>query len=446
LKYVILAIALSSLFPFSIWLRTNPQYLPKVWVIIGFLPFGITAIPHLYIAVISWEWPGFVKGAEVSLLDLLLLALYVNLPKARRPLPFRLTMALYFTAVALSVFAAEVPFAALFYLWQLARMFLVYAVVARACQDQRIVDSVLTGMLIGLGYEAIVVIWQRFVLDDLQTPGTLGHQNTLGMLSHFVVFPFFALYLARRTGWKPKVAPLAGLIIAVMTVSRGTIALAGLGYLLTFLISSLRKFSVRKARIAILGAAVLIVAAPFVLISFEKRYNFEPLSETYDERAAFEIAAKQMLSDYPMGIGANNFVVVANSKGYYENAGVASVYGSRSGTVHNAFLLAAAESGYLGVLTFVMMLGNPLYTALRVGWRHREDDRGDLLLGLGVSLLLVYLQSLVEWSFFLFYSQYMFAVVTGLVGGLCLQLRYGRVAKNAAAPYSRLFSPTEMSS
>src|SRR5262249_2649449 len=133
---------------------------------------------------------------------------------AQHPLPFRISMGFYLLTVLLSAIQAAVPFATFFYAWQLARVFLVYAVVTRACADERVAPSLLKGMAIGLCFEAFIVIWERVGLGIIQTSGTFGHQNLLGMVSHFVIFPFFALLLAGERGWWPAITPLAGAIIA----------------------------------------------------------------------------------------------------------------------------------------------------------------------------------------------------------------------------------------
>jgi hypothetical protein len=139
-------------------------------------------------AAISWPtWQGHVKGTELSALDALALALYFSLPRTPHPLPFRLSMALYFLAALFSVVSARVPMAAFFYVWQLARMFLVYAVVTKGCVDPRVPPALLAGMAAGLFMEARVVLFQRFGLHMLQAVGTIGHQNELGMITHFIV-------------------------------------------------------------------------------------------------------------------------------------------------------------------------------------------------------------------------------------------------------------------
>ena len=82
-------------------------------------------------------------------------------------------MALYFVAALLSVLPARVPMAALFYVWQLARMYLVYAVVTAACAaDLRAVRALMNGMVAGLFFEAGYVVWERFGLGILQAGGT----------------------------------------------------------------------------------------------------------------------------------------------------------------------------------------------------------------------------------------------------------------------------------
>jgi O-antigen ligase len=427
LKWAVLVVALASLLPFAEWVRRHPGHAPKVWTFMGLLPFAQSAVPQLDIAVISWEeWPGFVKGAELSALDLFTLAIYLTLPRARHPLPFRWSMALYFVAVLLSAFQAQEPVAALFYPWQLARTFLVYAVVAKACADPRFVPALLAGMAIGLCFQACIVIWQRFGLGVLQATGTFGHQNLLGLVSNFVVFPFVALLLAGYWRWTAVAAPLAGAIIAALTVSRATAGLAAVGYGLIFMLSAGRRWTSLKALLALIGVVAIMAIAPLVLSSFERRFALIPLSQTYDERAAFESAAAAILADHPLGIGANNFAFFSTTQGYSQRTRVVTVDLARSPHVHNVYWLAAAETGYLGLVAFVLLLLRPLGVAFLCGWRNRTDWRGDLLLGLGMALLLVYTHSFFEWIFFTAQVQYIFATTVGLVGGLAQQLGYWR--------------------
>jgi len=117
-----------------------------------------------------------------------------------------------------------------------------------------------------------------------------------------------------------------------------------------------------------------------------------------------------MLSDHPMGVGANHFTAVANIEGYFARAGK-TWSGERANNVHNIYWLVAAETGYIGLVAFLALLVHPLIAAFRCSFGHRRDPRGDLLLGLGGALLVVYIHSFEEWVFVTFDAQYLFAGV-----------------------------------
>jgi O-antigen ligase len=375
-------------------------------------------------AAISWpEWPGYVKGIEISLLDILALAIYIGQPTKRKPLPFRIALTFYFAAVLFSVFKALEPTAAMFYCWQLVRIFFLYAVVTRGCQDDRVPALILRGMAVGICCEACFAIWERFGSGIIQASGTFGHQNLLGLISHFVAFPTFAILLAGVSDWYVTVVPIVSLIIVILTVSRGAIGVSGLGYLFLYLMSSLRVWTRRKAVIGIVGVLTLLVMAPLAVSSFESRFNTNSPSE-YDERVAFEKAASMMLSDYPMGVGANHYTVVVNTKGYNDRAGVVQVVGSNSAHVHNVYYLVAAETGYLGLIALLIVFIRILLVGFVCSWQNRKDIRGDLVLGLSIAILMVCVHSFLEWVFVTFDVQYYFAIVVGLLAGLAQQLGY----------------------
>src|SRR6185437_9519236 len=113
-------------------------------------------------------------------------------------------------------------------------------------------------------------LWQRFGLGILQTGGTVGHQNTLGIISHIVIFPFCALMLAGR-GKLPPTVVLCGLIIEVLTASRATIGLGAIGFVLVFLISIMRQWTLRKSAVLLLAVITFATLTPLALLSLEQR-------------------------------------------------------------------------------------------------------------------------------------------------------------------------------
>ncbi len=421
MKWLGLLIVLAGILPLASWLRRGAGRAPKIWTLIGFLPF-VTDNWHLYMAGIAWTgWPSYVRGAEFSVIDGLVIALYLALPDApRRPPPFRLPMVLYFSAVLLAVLGATMPEAALFYPWQLVRIFLVYAVATKASSnDPRVAPAILKGMAGGVVLEAGIAIWQRFGLHIFQTTGTFDHQNMLGMMTNFVVVPFFALLLAGRGGRLPLIAVLAGGVVDVLTVSRGAIEIAGFGFAVVFLFSAMRHWTSRKRLVLLTGAAIIAVLAPLVISAVDQRGAAE-VEGSDKSRILLNDEATAILFDHPFGVGSAQYVIAAREGGYRQPGMDWEVI------VHNVYLLVAAETGYLGLITFVILLSCPVIVAFRCSWRNPRDVRGDLLLGLGVALLTVYLQSLFEWIFLQYMTQYMFAMEAGLVAGLAQQLGYWR--------------------
>ena len=147
-----------------------------------------------------------------------------------------------------------------------------------------------------------------------------------------------------------------------------------------------------------------------------------------------------ILSDHPFGVGANHYVMAANLDGYNAKAGLS--WANSNAYVHNVYWLVATETGYFGLVAFIILLLRPLMVAFLCGWRNRRDKRGDLLLGLGVGLLTVYLHSFYEWVLITFESQYLFAASAGMVAGLAQQLGYWRRTQPVRARSTELAGTT----
>lgn len=413
------------------WLRENPQRAPLVWTAMGFLPF-VMGPWHLIIAPISWAmWPGYVKGLELSLLDFIALAVFLRYQKVRVPSPMLTVLPIYIFLVLVTIAYSAVPMAAFFYAWQLARVLLIFAAVAKICQDERGAPALIRGMVLGLCFQAGFAIEQK-LSGDTQAAGTFGHQNLLGMISHFVVFPALAMLMVDGKQRASLFGIISGATVVIFGASRATLGLAGFGFVTLLLLSIARRPTPRKSMIVGLGMVALAAATPLAFSSLQQRFDLAPISSDYDERAAFERAARMIISDHPMGVGSNQYVVVANTEGYSDRAGVVWNFGSRSANVHNAYLLVWAETGLLGLVAFVLLLLTPIRIAFRTAWQNRKDPRGDLMLGIGVCLVVVVIHCFYEWIFVVYPVQVLFAIDTGIVAGLArkIALEKGLQAKS----------------
>ena len=93
MKWAFLIAAFVAMVPLFAWLRADPRAAPKIWMLVGFLVVEHGPL-HLYMALDSWagQWPGYTLGAEISLLDLIAVAIYLALPRSRHSLPFLFSM------------------------------------------------------------------------------------------------------------------------------------------------------------------------------------------------------------------------------------------------------------------------------------------------------------------------------------------------------------------
>lgn len=426
MKWLLFAAGLASIFPLALWLRRDPRKLQLIWMAIGALPFVWGALPKRKIVLAGDpEWPGFTQGFDVSALDLVMLAALLALPRSRyAALPFKLSFAFYISAVLLSALQAPEPTASLAFAWQLLRIFMVFTIVARACTNPYLVTSLLKGIAIGLCFQGVVVGWQRFAIHYVQARGTFTSQNQLGMAMHFAIYPFFALLLSGEKGWQTIAVPIIGVMIIIFTTSRASLGFAAAGLSLLFAFSMVRKWTPRMTRMLVAAVVTLALLSPVVYRQFSYRFYSAEVEADDGGRSTLNNAAQMIFTDHPMGIGANNYVVVATTQGYSERANVN--YQNRDAYPHNIYWATAAEVGWLGIVALVILLSRPLLLALRYSWRNRKDRRGDLLLGLATSLMIVYAHSYYENDFLRDQIQYLFAINVGLIAGLIQQLRSSR--------------------
>ncbi|MEP6784455.1 MAG: O-antigen ligase family protein [Sphingomonadales bacterium] len=429
MKWIALTLFLALIPVLQSWLTTNNRNAPYVWALLGFLPILSEGL-HIVIAPVSWAyWPGYVKGFEISAVESIACAVLLSRRKVPGGLPMKWLWIAYIFAVLLSTLFAPVPMAALFAAWQALRMLLVFAAVASIATDDRGPKAIISGMAIALAINAGYAIQQRLG-GTLQAPGLFSHQNIAGMASHFVAFPALAMLLADKKYRMGLLAVAAAAVVAIAGASRGTIGLAAFGYAIVLGLSLLRKPTGRKTMILALGIVGLLAVSPLAIGSLDRRFEAtKALQSDYDERAAFEKAAWAMWHDHPMGVGANQFVNIANVGGYWTNAGVAGVAGSRSAHVHNAYLLISAEMGFGGLIAFFATLLFPLILALRMAWRYKNDPRGDLMIGLSVAIAVVAMHSFFEWVVVTYTIQWLLAINMGLIAGVAVQMSQATKAR-----------------
>lgn len=417
MKWAIFAVAVLGAYPVGRWLRDRPALQLRTWTLIGFLPF----LSALDMALVSYGTrPGDTNGIEVALIDWLALSLLFAHRGPARPLPYRFALTAYLVVAILSVAQAQWTLGAAGYVWKLCRMYLLFAVICREGHDPRVPAALLRGMIFGIVYEGAWAVWQHFGLGLHQVTGSFVHQNTLGLLLNLVVMVPIALILAGQPTGLTVLAPIAALPTCLFTVSRGTLLFFGAGSLLVYLLSALRAYDLRKARIGLIGLVLGLALVPLALSTLGSRSTQEQ-AESLQLRQRYERAAALMLAEHPLGVGPNHFTIMLVAGGYGERAGV--TWSQQVAIVHNVYWLTAAEMGYPGVVALVILFLAPLGTALRYGLWPRRGRRGDVLLGLGAGLAVFYAHSFYEWAWRATAVSYVYWMAVAIVASLARPLR-----------------------
>jgi hypothetical protein len=433
-KWVFLLALLISTPVLAGLLRSNPRYLVHTCFALGVSLFVLA--PNVWMAPIGWPaWPGPVKGTEISFVDTISVALIFSTRSVRIPWSIKLPFLIYCLALVVSTFAAVQPMAATFYAWQLFRAALLLVAVARVCvTERRAPVALVAGLGVGLMFEAILVGWQ-FLHGALRPGGNLVHSNFLSVVTDFAVFPALSLMLGSRRLLWPGLAVLAVLVTSVLGGSRAALGMYAIGIVLTTFLSLQYKKSSRKYAFAGALALLLLASAP-VMIWASNRRTQEAKDSSDADRAAMKAAARLVIADHPFGVGANQYVIVANLGGYSERAGVAWNEDNRAAPVHDSYYLVAAELGWIGLFGLLGMLAAFIALGVRMLRRYSPDDQGELIPGLLAATIIVVVHINFEYALMESMVHYMFAVTAGM-----LVAAYSRAKSSAKTSAPAAFRP-----
>jgi hypothetical protein len=436
-KWILLIVLLLGTPALAVLLRSDRKWIPVAAFALALLPFLESGF-NLAVAPYGWStWLGHSKGFELSLIDAIAVSLIIATQRVPTPLAIKLTFGLYLLAYLISTLAAHYPIPAMFYGWQLVRVVLVYLAVARAtAMSDKVPVAILTGLIVGLVSQAGVSVVQ-YGGGTARAGGWFGHPNLLGMISHFAVYPAFAVFLGGFFSKRTAVAVAAGLIVAFTGGSRATIALIAMGLVMTAVLSLWKQSSSRKLAVAGFGVLMLLAAFPLLYSAIERR-SAEARANSDEERELMKAAARMIITDYPLGAGANGYVTLANVGGYSARAGVAWNEANRAAPVHNAYYLIAAEMSLLGLIGFLSVLGSILWLGVSTLRRMPSGFASDYVLGSIVAIALVLTHAYVEWIVMLFPVHMLLALTAGLIVGVrAARTSEARAARSRPAEAAR---------
>ncbi len=404
------------------WLKSAPAKHKTFWLCIGIGMLLYSLVPQLAFDVLGDAvYPGYAKGFEISIIDVALVSYLLAIRgKVSVQIPFKKVMLVYFIVVLLSIPMAIYWRASAFYAFQLLRMYVVYRAVAIATTDEENYSAFMRGLAIGTVGELVIVLQQRFIGGDIQPDGTFGHQNSLGLISNLLLISAAGTVLAGERSWSRILIAGPALLMSAFTGSRGVTGFALIGVVIDYFQSLYHSASARKIKIGFIGAVIAAILVPLALMQLQKRFVLEQQMEIgdeteYDERAAYISAASMMLGDHPLGVGANNFTLVANSQGYYDRAKVAAIFQSRNGLVHNIYWLALGELGYPGLIALLGLIIVPIFKGFSTAIKYRGRREAEVAGALTLSILICYTHSAYEWLLYNSNAQYFLLITYGLL-------------------------------
>lgn len=345
----------------------------------------------------------------------------------------------------LSLLSSPVAYYGLFTLHKLVRGYILYWVTVNLVRDKDDMAALVNGVMFAVIHQSGVVIWDKYVTHKVvnRSVGSFPHPNSLAMYVDLVVPMVLALLLA---GGFPKdkekwaiLAILGGLVCIIFTKSRASLVIAGMSLCMVTGLSIMMKPTARKAGVAVAGMVCIAVmgaiAAPKLIARFEKAPAASEQTRKY-----FNVAARAMANDHVFGTGLNSYSwTLANTEYYwyvYPDAEEitkdlvefreSKMGQSRLGTAHHIYYLFAGETGWIGMITFILFLSAYYLRNAVLLLKARDEYYQAILLGLLIGFTTLHLQGLLEWIFRQTQVFYLFCLLSGLmtaVGGVMSSVR-----------------------
>jgi O-antigen ligase len=353
---------------------------------------------------------GAFYGYNVSAGTLALAALYAlwlsgqlagREPRPRPWLGVSLAPLLYFCIVAASVVIARDQSLALFEVFSVLQLLLLYIYIVGTVRTRQDVVFLFTMLLAGLVLESLIMIGLQFVghgislgalsgrIDYGSSPselasrsgGTVGSPNIAGAYLSLLLAPAIGfLMVGLGRGYKSLTALALGLgvVALISTFSRGSWAATALSLMLLFLLAWRRGLLPLKVPLifGVIGGLLLMLSQNAILARLLINNG-----DITNGRAVLMELAWRMIQDHAVfGVGANNY---ATALGPYLTPDFA---GDWIYTVHNRYLLDWAETGIFGLGTFLWFLIATLVRGWRL-WRRKDRFLSPLALAISAAML-----------------------------------------------------------
>ncbi len=391
----------------------------------------------LYQEVFFVNYRGVDRGFAVTVPDLLFFGFLAwmmagGLREKIRWLPFNsIPWFLLIIVSGFSLIGSIEPLYGLFTIHKFIRCWILYLVIVNLVRDRADVMAVLTALAACVVFEGCNVLWAKYITKEVvaRSLGTFRHPNTLAMFTDLILPLLMGSLMAGALIRKQRIlfsaALLLGFVAVLFTKSRAAMILLPMSLGTVALISVAMRPTGRKFGILLIGVAAIGIITLLALPRLIKRFESAP-KESAETRGYFNDAAKAMANENLFGVGINLFSHSLAESDYYwyvypdktevddPEAFRETTQGqSRLGTAHHIYWLYAAETGYPGLLAFLLHTG--LFSAYNLIYFLREKDHlfKSILLGMLVGTTIHHLHGVLEWIFRQTEVQYLYFVLMG---------------------------------
>ena len=273
-------------------------------------------------------------------------------------------------------------------------------------RTERELSFFLTVMAWTLLWEFFVVLKWKYINGAYQVRGTFEHQNPLAMFTIMAGLIFLSVGMGpgARRGNLLLVAFVACGGIVQSTLSRAGLLVFALGTMLVVALSLFDKPTKRRiVAVSVLGG-VGAIGLVLALATIVARFHDEGNQASGETREVMNAASKAMVQSHPLGIGWNNYAHTINPPFPYGDViddwererGHKVDPDYAKGVVESHYYLLLAETGYQGLVSYLVFIAVFLWWNVRAMFRFRAQLLGCVSLGIFVGCVCNYLQSSLE--------------------------------------------------
>lgn len=388
------------------------------------------------------------RGFELNLTDLcawaLVIALVSRHKKAIKWFPYNsIPLAGLFIVAIISTLDAPERLYAAFALFKLVRAYVIYWAVANTLRTNVPRESIWRGFLILGMYVDFLCLKEKYVSHIYRVPGPFDHSNTVPLFLNLVM-PALLIWglcdknMPKRNSVLSIITSLLMVFSVLITYSRAGLALSVGATVFAILVANIRARSAKVTLVSIGVFIALCIGGALTMKSIQDRVKDAPESSE-EARIEFNIAAKKMLLDHPLGVGINNFSAVLTKEGRYNGHITVMADEEQSGVCHHIYLLTCAELGYGGIAVFLLIILRWAWHALFYAFKSKEIE-GLVLFGLLLGFLTLHISGLLEWVLRITPVTFLFVICGALATGLCDRIDFQIRAKKRAKAASRSMS------